>query len=81
MKRILFSITLIAAVALGTVGLSSAFFSDAETSVGNVLAAGAIDLRVDNESYYNGVFWPETSWDSRQCRTWMRTHCFLISWT
>jgi len=36
------------------IGGTGAFFSDAETSTGNVFAAGAIDLKVDNESYYNG---------------------------
>jgi predicted ribosomally synthesized peptide with SipW-like signal peptide len=40
-----------AAIAAGATG---AFFSDTETSTGNTFAAGAIDLKVDNESYYNG---------------------------
>ena len=49
---------------LGAVGYGAtgAFFSDTETSTGNVFAAGAIDLRIDNESYYNGVLNPNTSW-------------------
>ena len=55
MKRILFSAILIlgasAAIASGATG---AFFSDTETSTGNTFAAGAIDLKVDNDSYYNG---------------------------
>jgi predicted ribosomally synthesized peptide with SipW-like signal peptide len=38
------------AVATGT----SAFFSDTETSTGNTFTAGALDLKIDNESYYNG---------------------------
>jgi len=37
-------------VATGT----GAFFSDTETSTGNVFTAGAIDLEIDNDSYYNG---------------------------
>lgn len=36
------------------VGGTSAFFSDTESSIGNVFTAGEIDLLVDNESYYNG---------------------------
>lgn len=43
-------------------GATGAFFSDSETSTGNVLAAGAIDLGVDNTSYYNGVLNAGTSW-------------------
>lgn len=34
-------------------GASGAFFSDSETSSGNTFAAGAIDLKVDNDSWYN----------------------------
>ncbi len=48
-----------AAVAGGT----GAFFSDTESSLGNTFTAGAIDLQVDNESYYNGVFSTSTSWE------------------
>jgi predicted ribosomally synthesized peptide with SipW-like signal peptide len=43
-------------------GATGAFFSDTETSTGNVFAAGAIDLGIDNESYYNGVATSSTSW-------------------
>ena len=46
-----------------TFGATNAFFSDTETSTGNVFAAGAIDLLIDNESYYNGEFNEETSWE------------------
>lgn len=40
----------VALVASGTV----AFFSDTESSTNNVFAAGALDLLIDNDSYYNG---------------------------
>lgn len=40
----------VAAVITGT----NAFFGDQEVSSGNTFAAGAIDLQIDNESYYNG---------------------------
>lgn len=63
MQRIILSLTLITLVAGAlTFGATNAFFSDTETSTANVFAAGAIDLKVDNESYYNGVFNEETSW-------------------
>ena len=52
-------IVFVGAVVIGATG---AFFSDTETSTGNTFTAGAIDLGVDNESYYNGAFNEETSW-------------------
>src|SRR3989344_5337516 len=63
MKKILLSLSVIVAVAAVVVGATTAFYNDTETSSGNVLAAGAIDLGVDNESYYNGKPNPETSWE------------------
>ena len=44
---------ILASMSLIAVGSTGAFFSDSETSTGNTFAAGAIDLKVDNESYYN----------------------------
>jgi predicted ribosomally synthesized peptide with SipW-like signal peptide len=41
----------VAAIVAGGTG---AFFSDTETSTGNVFTAGAIDLTVDSEAHYNG---------------------------
>lgn len=49
-------------VAAAAIGLSSAFFSDTETSTGNILQAGELDLKIDNESYYNGVLNVGTTW-------------------
>jgi len=65
MPRIILSLALITVVlgALGY-GATNAFFSDTETSVANVFTAGAIDLKVDNESYYNGVATSSTSWEA-----------------
>jgi len=55
MKRILLSLSLITLVTGAVlIGQTGAFFSDTELSSGNVFTAGAIDLKVDNESYYNG---------------------------
>lgn len=63
MPRIILSLALISVVVGALVfGGTTAFFSDTETSVGNVFTAGAIDLKIDNESYYNGVATSTTSW-------------------
>ncbi len=61
-KKITGSLILIGAVAAISLGATRAFFSDTETSANNVLVAGSIDLKVDNESYYNGVLNSGTSW-------------------
>ncbi len=53
---------MIAVVAIAVAGATGAFFSDTETSTGNTFTAGAIDLGVDNTSYYNGVLNTGTSW-------------------
>lgn len=62
MKRILLSVAslLFAGSVLATA--TGAFFGDTETSSANTFVAGAIDLKIDNESYYNGAPSPETSW-------------------
>lgn len=54
--KILASMLLIgaAAMAIGG-GITGAFFSDTETSTGNTFAAGAIDLKVDFDGYFNKV--------------------------
>lgn len=60
-KIVLSSLSIITAFAL-IGGAAFAFFSDTETSVGNVLIAGAIDLKVDNTSYYNHATSSATTW-------------------
>lgn len=65
MKRILLSLFIIFAIGAGAFGATQAFFSDTETSTGNILAAGAIDLKIDNTSYYNHATSSATSWDLR----------------
>lgn len=62
MKKILSSLILLGVIALVLIGVSSAFFSDTETSKDNLLQAGKLDLKIDNESFYNGKPSPETSW-------------------
>lgn len=53
---------ILATLAAVSAGGTGAFFSDTETSTGNTFTAGAIDLKIDNTSYYNGVLNPDTSW-------------------
>ena len=53
-KKALISLMTIGAVAGLAMFATGAFFSDTETSTGNTLVAGAIDLKVDNECFYNG---------------------------
>lgn len=60
-KIVLSTVTIIAALTVLT-GATFALFSDTETSSGNVLAAGEVDLGIDNHSYYNGVLNPGTTW-------------------
>lgn len=52
MKKIIISLSMIAAVAAIAVGGTTAFFSDTETSTGNTFTAGAIDLKVDSQCHY-----------------------------
>src|SRR3989338_7486097 len=55
MRRIIIGlITIVGAGAMVISGATGAFFSDTETSQGNTFTAGAIDLEIDNDSYYNG---------------------------
>ncbi len=42
---------MLAFVGTAVVGLSGTFFTDTEISTGNTFTAGAIDLKIDNESY------------------------------
>lgn len=62
MKRILISLLTIGVVAGVGFAATQAFFSDTETSTGNTFTAGAIDLKIDNTSYYNGVASQATTW-------------------
>lgn len=59
MKKALLSLFTIGVVAVVALVASQAFFNDTETSTGNVLQAGAIDLTIDNESYVVDYLAPE----------------------
>src|SRR3989338_606240 len=63
MKKLIISGSILVLTLALVTGATTSFYSDSETSNGNTLAAGAIDLGIDNESYYNGAFNPGTSWD------------------
>ena len=54
-RKILKSIVLLGIIGLVVLGVTNAFFSDTETSKDNILAAGELDLKVDNTCYYNGL--------------------------
>lgn len=62
MRKILTSLLVIGILSSGVFSLSQAFFNDTETSTGNVLSAGAIDLKIGNNSFYNGQASGVTSW-------------------
>ncbi len=62
-KKILLSLLTVSAVAVVAVAATTAFFSDTETSSGNILQAGAIDLGIDNESFINGLLSEGTTWE------------------
>ncbi len=54
-KKIIVSLSIVAAVAAVAVGATTAFFSDTETSTGNTFTAGAIDLKVDSDCHYYNI--------------------------
>lgn len=62
MKKILLSIAMLGVVGAFSIGATTAIFSDEEASTGNTFTAGAIDLQIDNESYYNGELNKGTTW-------------------
>lgn len=55
MKKILLSSGLIVFMAAVVMSATGAFFSDTETSTGNTFTAGALDLKVDSQSHFNGL--------------------------
>lgn len=54
-QRILLSLAVLVFAGAVVVGGTGAFFSDEETSTGNVFAAGSLDLKVDSEAHYNNM--------------------------
>jgi len=56
MKRILLSLMTIAVVAAVGIGAARAYFSDTETSVGNTINAGTIDIAVDGDNPWTKTY-------------------------
>jgi len=54
-KKSLLSVLTVGAVAATALYATNAFFSDTETSTGNTLTAGAIDLQIDSTAHYAGM--------------------------
>jgi predicted ribosomally synthesized peptide with SipW-like signal peptide len=52
-KKILISLSTIAAIAMIIIGATNAYFSNTETSTGNIFTAGTLDLKIDNTCHYN----------------------------
>ncbi|NMC36480.1 hypothetical protein GYA49_05550 [Candidatus Beckwithbacteria bacterium] len=73
MKKIFLSLLTLSFVAIVGVVATSAYFSDTETSTGNSLTAGTIDLKVDNHSYYNG-FSVDGGLELMESTTWELTN-------
>ena len=48
MKKVLSSLIVIGVIGSAAIGLSSAFFSDSETSQDNSFVAGELDLKIDS---------------------------------
>lgn len=63
MKRILVSAGTLVFVGAVVASATGAFFSDTETSAGNVFTAGALDLKVDSTAHYNNMVCINGKWD------------------
>ncbi|QQS38533.1 hypothetical protein IPM62_04070 [Candidatus Woesebacteria bacterium] len=70
MKKVLSSFFVIGIIGILVVYSTNAFFSDTETSKGNVFEAGKVDLLVGSECTYNGQA-------STECGTWDSTNLAL----
>ncbi|MEZ4104381.1 MAG: vWA domain-containing protein [Candidatus Paceibacterota bacterium] len=71
MKKIVTSLGMIVfAVALVASG-TGAFFSDTETSTGNVFTAGALDLKVDSVAHINGLVCFDGAWTDEDIIEWV----------
>lgn len=62
-QKILLSFTAIVGAAVILVAAAFALFTDTETSASNTFVAGVLDLKIDNESYYNGQVSSATTWE------------------
>jgi len=67
-KSILFSLIIIGAIGAITAGVTIAYFSDTETSVGNTITSGALDLTLNG--YNNATEAVVIIDDMKPCQTW-----------
>ena len=65
-KKILVSLSVIAAVAALAIGGTVAYFSDTETSVGNTFSTGVIDIWINDQNPWRGSWHIE---DMKPCET------------
>ena len=56
MKKILLSLIIIGAVGAVVAGVTTAYFSDTETAVGNTITAGTIDIKVNDANPWSSPF-------------------------
>ncbi len=68
--RIIMSVGMIAFVAALGLGATGAFFSDTETSTGNIFTAGSLDLKVDSVGHVNGLVCFDGQWTSEEVVAW-----------
>jgi predicted ribosomally synthesized peptide with SipW-like signal peptide len=61
-KKLIISLSTIAAIAMIAIGATTAYFSNTETSPGNTFIAGAIDLKVDSACTCNGETVTSCTW-------------------
>ncbi|MCL5019129.1 MAG: CalY family protein [Patescibacteria group bacterium] len=77
MRRILFSALMIGFTVALVAGVTAAYFSDTETSVGNTLTAGTLDLTVDGKEGANVVhvtrtnLVPAAPWTTQYGQQWV----------
>ena len=61
-KKILVSLSIISVAAASVVGVTIAYFNDAEISDGNIFTAGSLNLKVNDDCTYNGQPVQECTW-------------------
>ncbi|RLJ10046.1 MAG: hypothetical protein DRP15_01375, partial [Candidatus Aenigmatarchaeota archaeon] len=67
-KNILVSLAIIGAVAAIAIGGTVAYFSDTETSTGNTISAGVVDIVVNEQNPWHDTFTEELK-DMKPCQT------------
>ena len=55
MRKLFTSLLVVGVASAAVIGGVTAFFSDTETSTGNILQAGSLDLKIDSTQHYDGM--------------------------